>query len=1090
MSLVKNEKLKEKPINKIEKSHTLSFCKKKVNIFMKMITDTILSAQRYKSMDIITASDMNICIQNLELLYKQLNSIDAILEKKQENNNFDDIITILQKINNELSALFRTTGTQSICDIIMVAMGTDFLRELLSSDEGGIFEVIKAYTHPISYIVLPWRGDDQKKKEKKIAKNRIVEDFTIVETSNNFDCFDLARTSKEFHKKVYGIKVAIHNELEKKTLIISGIVDDVLMDCTNHVFIKKKLASLIENKPNESDFLSSEFDRFCDILTIKELLIYRNEELYQRFSGYINQTYLIKQKPISQNVKEFIGSGLYGQRRTLIQLLLKQNDPEFQYLAYLLYDLLSNDSNGHIDTVEQTILFDSLPWNIKKYFRDAMKTTVNYTKTLANFDNNKIPIEQQICLLKASDNIKEKAMIKLKEVKAKSEDSGSKARQYLEGLLKIPFGIYKRESILGVMDEIRNNFKGMVDKIRESNVDIELPSTQKHSSLEIAQYFPSIEETALEKIRHHETERFRNILCKGKRDTLIANTCFINGIIKKYAINTNRLCHSGKKNGFMRDNIRKFIDLHKDNKVVIKAIKDRYTKIFDVTSIETIEQQIGLIGDKRKEINRVLSEIDVHLDAAVHGHKNAKRQLKRIIGQWINGEQNGYCFGFEGPPGVGKTSLAKKGLAKCLSDKENGCRPFAFIPIGGSSNGSTLSGHNYTYVGSTWGRIVDILMETRCMNPIIFIDELDKVSRSENGKEIIGILTHLVDDSQNESYQDKYFSGIDLDLSKALFIFSYNDPQMIDRILLDRIHRIKFDNLTLEDKITITRNYILPEIYTKVGLNDCIIFSEEVIIFLIETYTYEPGVRKLKEILFEIISEINLEILQAEKFDNLPIVITKDNIAMKYLKNRVEITFTKIHNKPASGIVTGLWANSLGKGGIIPIESVYYPATNLLEFKLTGLQGDVMKESGNVAKSLAWKLTTPKFRKALLKQFEESKMQGVQLHCPEGATPKDGPSAGTAMTVAIYSLFNNKKVKNDIAITGEINLQGAVTAIGGLKLKILGGIKAGVKSFIYPKSNQKDFKKFMEKYSDKPVIKGIKFHSVEHITEVLKLVFV
>ena len=1092
MIVSKNEKIKEKPINKIEKSHTLSFCKKKVTIFMKMITDTILAVQKYKAMDIITASDMNICIQNLEILYKQLKSIDTVLDKKRENNNFDDIITILQKINNELSALFRTTGTQSISDIIMVAMGNDFLRDLLSSDSEGIFEVIKTYTHPISYIVLPWRGEDQKGKGKKIAKNRIVEDFTIVETAKNFDCFDLARTSKthEFHKKVYGIKIAVHNELEKKTLIISGIVDDILIDCTNHLFTKNKLISLKENKPNEQSFLSSEFERFCDILTIKELLIYRNEELYQRFSGYINQTHLIKQKPISQNVKEFIGAGLYGQRRTLIQLLLKHNDPEFQYLAYLLYDLLSNDSNGNIDTVEQTILFDSLPWNIKKYFRDAMKTTINYTKTLANFDNNKIPIEQQICLLKASDNIKEKAMIKLREVKAKSEDSGSKARQYLEGLLKIPFGIYKKESVLNIMTDVRNNFKTVVEKIKDNKIDIPLPEDGKHSSLEIARYFPEISKKAIGKIKINNISRIKALLCKGKRDTLIANTCFLNGIIKKHNIQTNRLCHSGKKNGYMRDNIKKFISDNKHNEHVVQDVKNKYSKVFDTNSISDIQKHIDFVGNGRKEINDTLAIIDKHLDKAVHGHKNAKRQLKRIIGQWINGDQNGYCFGFEGPPGVGKTSLAKKGLSQCLSDQNNGNRPFAFIPIGGSSNGSTLSGHNYTYVGSTWGRIVDILMETKCMNPIIFIDELDKVSRSENGKEIIGILTHLVDETQNESFQDKYFSGVDLDLSKALFIFSYNDPDMIDRILLDRIHRIKFDNLTIEDKITITNDYILPEIYSKMGLNDCINFSDEVIVYLIETYTYEPGVRKLKEILFEIISEINLEILQSDKYNNFPIVITKESISKKYLKNRIEITFTKIHNDPTVGVVTGLWANSLGKGGIIPIETVYYPATNLLDFKLTGLQGDVMKESGNVAKSLAWKITSAKQQKKLLKQFEDTKMQGVQIHCPEGATPKDGPSAGTAITIAIYSLFNEKKIKNNIAITGEINLQGYVTAIGGLKLKILGGIKAGVKTFIFPESNQKDFDKFMEKYSDKPVIEGIDFYPVKHITDVLKLVFV
>lgn len=1091
MSLVKNEKIKENPINKLERSHTLCFCRKKVNIFMTMITQTILAVQRYKSMDIISASDMNICIQNLELLYKQLKNIENSLDNNREDNNFEDIITILQKINNELSALFRTTGTNNIVDIIMVAMGNDFLRDLLEMDSTGIFDVIKTYSHPISYIVLPWKGNDQKGKDKHIPKNRIVEDFTIVETSKNFDCFDLGRTSTGFNKKVYGIKIAIHNKDERKTLIISGIVDDILIGCTNHLFIKNKLNTLKESQPNTPDFNVSEFSRFIDILTIKELLIYRNDELYQRFAGYINQTALIKQKPISQNVTEFLGSGLYGQRRTLIQLLLKHQEPEFQYLAYLLYDLLSNDSNGTIDTVEQTVLFDSLPWNIKKYFRDAMKTTINYTKMLANFDNSKIPIEQQICLLKASDTIKEKAMLKLKEVKAKSEDSGSKARQYLDGLLKIPFGIYRKESILTVMDDIKTRFNKVVENLKDNKVNIALPpeTNNKYSSLEIANFFPKIQTEAMDKIKLLEIDKMKNILCKGKRDTIIANTCFINGIIKKHNINTVRLCHSGKKNGFMRENIRTFVDTFKDNKYVTVTIKERFPKVFKKDTLKTLNEDILAIKNKRETINTTLKTIDESFENAVHGHKNAKRQLKRIIGQWINGEQKGYCFGFEGPPGVGKTSLAKKGLVEILSDEKLGCRPFAFIAIGGSSNGSTLSGHNYTYVGSTWGKIADILIEKKCMNPIIFIDELDKVSRSENGKEIIGVLTHLVDGTQCDAFQDKYF-GVDLDLSKALFIFSYNDASLIDKILLDRIHRIKFENLSIEDKLVITRRHLLPEIYKKVGLNNCIEFTDEIIKYIIETYTYEPGVRKLKEILYEIISEINLDILQSNTYSDKQIVITKDDLAMIYLKDRVEISFTKIHKEPLIGVVTGLWANSLGKGGIIPIESIYYPANSLLDFKLTGLQGDVMKESCNVAKSLAWKLTKKNTQKQLLKEFENTKLQGVQLHCPEGATPKDGPSAGTAMTVSMFSLFNNKKINNEIAITGEINLQGSVTAIGGLKLKILGGIKAGVKEFIYPKSNQKDFDKFMEKYKDKPIITDIKFHAVEHIEQVLKIVFV
>ena len=189
----------------------------------------------------------------------------------------------------------------------------------------------------------------------------------------------------------------------------------------------------------------------------------------------MNQINLMKSKTVSIIVKEFINNELYAQRNTLIQLLLRENNPEFQYLAYLLYDLLSNDSNGTVDTQEQTLLFDSLPWNIKKYFRDAMKQTIQYTSNLSNFDNNKIPLEQQICLMKASDTVKEKAMIKLKEVKSKSEDSGSKARQYLEGLLRIPFGIYREEPILRIFKDTKKDFIKLLWKIHELYPSFSVP---------------------------------------------------------------------------------------------------------------------------------------------------------------------------------------------------------------------------------------------------------------------------------------------------------------------------------------------------------------------------------------------------------------------------------------------------------------------------------------------------------------------------------------------------------------------------------------------------------------------------------------
>ena len=520
-------------------------------------------------------------------------------------------------------------------------------------------------------------------------------------------------------------------------------------------------------------------------------------------------------------------------------------------------------------------------------------------------------------------------------------------------------------------------------------------------------------------------------------------------------------------------------------------LKELYADVLKIESTysETkvsVPNEALTIKNNYKLISKYIKDVKSILDDCVHGHDKAKKQIERIVGQWINGEQSGYSFGFEGPPGVGKTSLAKQGLSNCLKDDDGNSRPFSFIAIGGSSNGSTLDGHNYTYVGSMWGKIVDILMETKCMNPIIFIDEVDKVSRTETGREIIGILTHLIDPSQNDGFQDKYFSGVDLDLSKVLFVFSYNDVDAMDRVLLDRIHRIKFDSLTLDEKIVICEKHMLPEIFEKMGQVDTIKFSKEVLHFIIDKYTCEAGVRKLKELLFEIIGEINLELLNYDNTVKIPINVTIDMVKNKFLKDRHSIKQKRIHANSSIGIISGLWANAMGRGGIIQIESQLILGSNPLDMKLTGQQGDVMKESMNVAKSLAWKLTPEKTQKELLKKFEETKTQCIHIHCPEGATPKDGPSAGTAITTVIYSLLNNKKINNEIAITGEINLQGKVTEIGGLDLKILGGIDSGVKTFLFPSENKQDFDKFMENHGHKDIVKGISFYPISTIEEALK----
>jgi ATP-dependent Lon protease len=1047
----------------------ITLIEKKLVFFQDVIQKTILHVQKNKMLDIIGVSEVNSCMNSLYELSKKTKEISDIHIKT----NTDSVINILQIVNNELSTLFKLFGTESFEDLLWICFGNNSVNTYAISDmDKHKFELLKKYFHPTSYKLLC------SKKQEGDKHNR-GDDCPFNEKSKNLDCTDISIKIKPYHLRVYGIQMIVHNPQHKKSLVITGIIDDIMIDFLNNKFINLKNNSIRENVPQSVEFQGEVFDRFVQSLNLKDYLICEPHEVYSKYAGYLSNLNILKQKTISQLVKEFVSSDLFMKRSMIIQLLVKNDKYDNQYLAYLLYHLLSNDSNGTIDTQEQTILFDSFPWYIKQYFKEAMKTTIQYTNDLANFNIEKIPLEQQICLLKVSDSVKEKAMQKLKEVKAKSEDSGSKARQYLDGLLKIPFNIYRREPILNIMNEIKLQYTNMLQMHNINDKD----AKDKYTSLEILKSLNNMkkmneenDETNirifLEDCNSHE---LKQIVVKIN-EIIVAN----NLVVKKMKLNgRNKNDRINDILEFVQTNKSYLYDIFSPEITVSKTSVKNNNLLVHIKEIET----------KYSEINKYMLNVKATLDNAVHGHDKAKKQIERIIGQWINGKQDGYCFGFEGPPGVGKTSLSKKGLADCLKDENGESRPFAMIQMGGDSNGSSLHGHNYTYVGSTWGSIVQILIDKKCMNPIIFIDEIDKISKTEHGKEIVGILTHLLDPAQNDCFQDKYFSGIDLDLSKALFILSYNDVDAIDKILLDRVHRIKFKSLTLDEKIVISNTHILPEVYDKMGLTGMIYFTDDVLKFVIDEYTSEPGVRKLKEILFEIVGEINLDILKNfyTTYD-IPIKITVNDIKTKYFKDKQEIKHKKIHTENKIGIINGLWANAQGKGGVIPIQSNWRPSEKFLHLHLTGMQGDVMKESMNVALTLAWNLTSTEQRDKIWDEQNHS-LNGVHIHCPEGATPKDGPSAGTAITTTIYSLLNNKKIKYNIAITGEITLDGKVTEIGGLDLKFLGGIKAGVTEFIFPKENIKDYDSFMDKYKNDNLTNGIKFYSVETIEEVFDLVF-
>lgn len=284
------------------------------------------------------------------------------------------------------------------------------------------------------------------------------------------------------------------------------------------------------------------------------------------------------------------------------------------------------------------------------------------------------------------------------------------------------------------------------------------------------------------------------------------------------------------------------------------------------------------------EIQSFMNGTKQILDDTVYGHLEAKNQILRIIAQWIsNPNSHGHCIGIQGPAGIGKTTLVKEGIAKALK------MPFGFIALGGASDGSFLEGHSFTYEGSTYGKIAELLIRTQCMNPILFFDELDKVSTTNKGEEIIGILTHLTDASQNEKFNDKYFGEIDLNLSRALIVFSYNDESLINPILKDRLITIHVKGYSKEDKYIIATQHLLPTILKNYGFqpND-IIFPKETIYHIIEMVPEEEGVRNLKRGMECVISWINMyRYLPQDDVIQFPYCVSTD-IIHKFIKSEKE----------------------------------------------------------------------------------------------------------------------------------------------------------------------------------------------------------
>lgn len=458
-----------------------------------------------------------------------------------------------------------------------------------------------------------------------------------------------------------------------------------------------------------------------------------------------------------------------------------------------------------------------------------------------------------------------------------------------------------------------------------------------------------------------------------------------------------------------------------------------------------------------KDINlcrKKLEDCKKTLEKNVYGHDECKKTIVEVLGKWFtNNKSKGLSIGLCGPPGVGKTLIAQN-IGKALGI------PIAQINLGGMNDGSILTGHSFTYTGAQPGLIVKKMVENGKKRSILFFDELDKIGKKNDINEIYNTLIHATDPNTNNNFTDQFFSDVSFPLNEVLFIFSYNDSSNIDKILMDRIRQINVGHYNTKEKINIVKDYIIYDLADDIGFEPKKLkITDNALILLASEYTLEAGVRDLKSKIEKILMKINIERIHGKNnYDKIKI---DESVVKQYLGNpKLEIRY--IHNTPKNGLVNGLYATNQGVGGIMPIIIHKSPLGDQFSLTLTGRQGDVMRESVSYAFSVACNVLT----KPTIKKIQEQDYNfGYHIHTPDGTTDKDGPSAGLAFTIAFISRMLEIPIRNDIAMTGEIDLDGNVETIGGIETKLLGAKKAGCKLVFIPDGNREEFKKINEKLS-------------------------
>ena len=478
-----------------------------------------------------------------------------------------------------------------------------------------------------------------------------------------------------------------------------------------------------------------------------------------------------------------------------------------------------------------------------------------------------------------------------------------------------------------------------------------------------------------------------------------------------------------------------------------------------------IETLLELPWEKMSKDNLDLEGAERKLNEDHYGLEQVKERILEFLAvRALNKKGNSSILCLVGPPGTGKTSIARS-VAEALHKK------YVRISLGGVRDEAEIRGHRRTYVGAMPGRIVNGLKQAGVKNPLMLLDEIDKVSNDYKG-DTFSALLEVLDGEQNSHFRDHYVE-IPVDLSQVFFLATANSTSTIPRPLLDRMELIEVTSYTANEKFHIAREHLVEKQLDKNGIPEgALVFSDRALKDMIQFYTREAGVRGLERQIGTVCRKAAREILKDKE---KKIRITGSNLG-KYLGKR-KYTLDKINEKDEIGIVRGLAWTSVG-GDTLQIEVNMMPGKGNVE--LTGQMGDVMKESAHAAVS---------FVRSVSEEYgvaaDTFEKQDFHLHIPEGAVPKDGPSAGITMATALLSAVTKTPVRADVAMTGEITLRGRVLPIGGLKEKILAAKTAGVKTVLVPRENEKDVEEIPQEIKG-----GLEIIFVEHMQEVIRQAFV